>query len=77
MHGVQTSFSLEAFQDGVPSLTEDRLNDLYALENFKWYCREVAFPPLSLPSDYKDQCLDFDLVSAEEATQNFGDPEMP
>ncbi|KAJ8426919.1 hypothetical protein Cgig2_010437 [Carnegiea gigantea] len=50
---------------------------LHALENFNGYRREVAFPPLPLPSDYEDLCLDFDLASVEEATRNFRLPEMP
>jgi len=40
----------------------------YVLENFEWYSREVAFPPLPLPSNYEDLCPDFDLVATEEAT---------
>lgn len=40
---------------------------LYVLENFEWYWREVAFPPLPLPTDYQDLCPDFDLAKVEEA----------
>ncbi|KAJ8443306.1 hypothetical protein Cgig2_015784 [Carnegiea gigantea] len=58
------------------SLKTDKMA-LYVLENFEWYHREVAFPPLPLPSDYKDLCLDFDLAVAEGAAQDFGLPEIP
>jgi len=50
---------------------------LYILGNFEWYRREVAFPPLQLPPDYKELCLDFVLVEAEEYTQNYEVPELP
>ena len=50
---------------------------LYVLGNFEWYCREVAFPPLPLPSDYEDLCPGFDLAMAEEYARDYNLPEMP
>ncbi|KAJ8438471.1 hypothetical protein Cgig2_008958 [Carnegiea gigantea] len=44
---------------------------LYILDNFEWDRREVVFPPLPLPYDYKDMCLDFNLTTTEEATGTF------
>jgi len=52
------------------SLKTDQMA-LYILENFEWYWREVAFPPLPLLYDYKDLCPDFDLAAATEAAQDF------
>ncbi|KAJ8425979.1 hypothetical protein Cgig2_029026 [Carnegiea gigantea] len=49
---------------------------LYILENFEWYRREVAFPPLPLPTNYKDLCLDFNLAAAKEAAWDFRLPEI-
>ncbi|KAJ8433286.1 hypothetical protein Cgig2_014195 [Carnegiea gigantea] len=49
----------------------------YVLGNFKWYHREVAVPPLPLPSDYKDLCSSFDLAVAEEYAHNYDLPETP
>ncbi|KAJ8444463.1 hypothetical protein Cgig2_024027 [Carnegiea gigantea] len=49
---------------------------LYILENFEWYWREVVFPPLPFPYDYKDLCLDFDLATAEGAARDFLLPKM-
>ncbi|KAJ8428755.1 hypothetical protein Cgig2_003069 [Carnegiea gigantea] len=50
---------------------------LYILGNFKWYRREVVFPPLQLPSGYKELCLDFVLVEAEKYARNYEVPELP
>ena len=50
---------------------------LFFLENFEWYRRGVAFPPLSLPSSEEDLCPDFDLAIVEMATQDFSLPKMP
>jgi len=38
---------------------------LYILDNFEWYRREVAFPPLHLLFDYEDLCPGFDMAVAE------------
>ncbi|KAJ8438772.1 hypothetical protein Cgig2_009890 [Carnegiea gigantea] len=61
---------------GFPHSLKTNEMALYALENFEWYCREVALPPLPLLSDYKDLRLDFDLAATEEAAHNFGLSEM-
>ncbi|KAJ8433501.1 LOW QUALITY PROTEIN: hypothetical protein Cgig2_018035 [Carnegiea gigantea] len=37
------------------SLTTDEMA-LYVMDNFEWYRREVAFPPLHLLFDYEDLC---------------------
>jgi len=58
------------------SLKTDKMA-LYVLEKFDWYCREVAFPPLPLPSDYKDLCPDFDLATTKETTRDFEVAEVP
>ncbi|KAJ8432298.1 hypothetical protein Cgig2_019227 [Carnegiea gigantea] len=50
---------------------------LYILENFEWYWREVVFPPLPLPYNYRDLFLKFDLVAVEEATGDFHLPQIP
>jgi len=55
------------------SLTIDEMA-LYALGNFEWYQREVAFPPLPLPFDYKDLCSDFDLIVVEKYVRDYDLP---
>ncbi|KAJ8444842.1 hypothetical protein Cgig2_008899 [Carnegiea gigantea] len=52
------------------SLTTDEMA-LYILGNFKWYRREVAFPPGPLPYHYEELCPDFDLAVAKEYAQHF------
>ncbi|KAJ8433719.1 hypothetical protein Cgig2_004348 [Carnegiea gigantea] len=47
---------------GFPRLLKMDGMALYLLENFEWYRREVAFPPLPLPSNYEDLCPDFNLT---------------
>ncbi|KAJ8420253.1 hypothetical protein Cgig2_014907 [Carnegiea gigantea] len=47
------------------SLTTDKMV-LYILGNFKWYRREVAFPPRPLPFDYEELYPNFVLAEAED-----------
>ncbi|KAJ8421918.1 hypothetical protein Cgig2_021607 [Carnegiea gigantea] len=68
---VQTSLSKRHSKMGFPRLLKTDEMALYALENFEWYYRKVAFPPLPLPSNYEGLCLDFDLATIKEATRNF------
>ncbi|KAJ8434504.1 hypothetical protein Cgig2_001557 [Carnegiea gigantea] len=49
---------------------------LCVLGNFEWYCREVAFPSLPLPFDYKELCPDFVLAKAEEYAQDYEVPQL-
>ncbi|KAJ8419411.1 hypothetical protein Cgig2_025508 [Carnegiea gigantea] len=49
----------------------------YVLGNFEWYRREVAFPPLPLPYDYEELCLDFVLAEAEEYARDYEFPSHP
>jgi len=51
-------------------LTTDELT-LYVPGNFEWCRKEVAFPPLPLPSDYKDLCTGFDLAMAKQYAQDY------
>ncbi|KAJ8420830.1 hypothetical protein Cgig2_008426 [Carnegiea gigantea] len=75
--GVNSASTKSCLKMGFPhSLKTDEM-PLCAFENFNWYRREVAFPLLPLPSDYENLFIDFDLAVAEEATQNFGLPEIP
>jgi len=48
----------------------------HVLDNFEWHLRGTASPPLPLPDDYQDLCLDFVLLAAQEATYNFLLPEI-
>ncbi|KAJ8421108.1 LOW QUALITY PROTEIN: hypothetical protein Cgig2_009237 [Carnegiea gigantea] len=48
----------------------------FIMETFKWHVRGTERPPESLPENYNDLCLYFDLSMAEEATQDFRIPEM-
>jgi len=50
---------------GFPHSLEMDQMTFYILENFEWDRREVVFPPLTLPYDYKDLCPDFDLAMAD------------
>ncbi|KAJ8438645.1 hypothetical protein Cgig2_016391 [Carnegiea gigantea] len=78
-HTLCTSFTLtKGFPRwGFPrSLKTDEMA-LYVLKNFEWYRKEVAFPPLLLPSDYEDLYPDFDLAVAEEIARDFDVPEIP
>ncbi|KAJ8431642.1 hypothetical protein Cgig2_001965 [Carnegiea gigantea] len=58
------------------SLTTDEIA-LYVFKNFGWYRREVVFPSLPLPYDYKDLYLDFDLIATKEAVWDFHLLEIP
>ncbi|KAJ8426990.1 hypothetical protein Cgig2_033848 [Carnegiea gigantea] len=61
---------------GFPCLLTTGKMALYIVENFDWYRRKAAFPPLPLLSDYKDLCPYFNLTVAEEAAQDFDLLEM-
>ncbi|KAJ8430160.1 hypothetical protein Cgig2_028046 [Carnegiea gigantea] len=44
---------------------------LYVLENFKWDQREISFHHLPLPYDYKDMCLNFNLLRLRRSPRTF------
>ena len=50
---------------------------LYVLGNFEWYRKEVAFQPLSLPSDYEELCPNFVLAKAADYARDYKVPELP
>ncbi|KAJ8451470.1 LOW QUALITY PROTEIN: hypothetical protein Cgig2_017861 [Carnegiea gigantea] len=50
---------------------------LYVLENFKWYYKEVVFPPRPLPCDCEELCPDFNLAVTKEYAQIYELPELP
>ncbi|KAJ8432401.1 hypothetical protein Cgig2_010003 [Carnegiea gigantea] len=62
---------------GFPRLLVTDEMTLYVLSNFEWYCREVAFPSLPLPSDYEELYSGFVLAEVEEYAWHYKVPELP
>ncbi|KAJ8420396.1 LOW QUALITY PROTEIN: hypothetical protein Cgig2_013883 [Carnegiea gigantea] len=49
----------------------------FVIRRFSWDQRGKAFPPSSLPKDFRSLCPDFDLAVAELAVEHYELPELP
>ena len=49
----------------------------FLIHLFSWDCLGKAFPPSSLPKDFRTLCPDFDLAVAEQAAEYYELPELP